>query len=169
MTVRWYGPSFHYPITRPYPYKWFPWVVFIGGISSLVLFSAINLAANGYQLEVQYTTDPNSTVSRAQWGNRWPFSLFSKVETTCQGQTLQINSPFYTDKLSFSYTLTGVWQHRMTGENTSSVTVLPSLRYTNNILENCTLHKIALSVDKDMITSNAWDGEATVSIVDAVV
>lgn len=151
MAIRCYMPSFDYAVTRPYPYGWFPWVVLIGGIFSLVLFSTINLAANGYELKVQYTTDPNSTVSQAQWAQQWPFSWFSKVETTCQSQTLQITSQFFTDKLSLPYTLTGVWQNQ---------TAVPSLRYTNNVLENCTVTRIFISLDP---SPSGWNTDAKVS------
>jgi hypothetical protein len=58
---------FNYNVTRPYPYKWFTWAVVLGGIAATVLFSVLNLAANGYQLEVVYTTDPNGTLSEIQW------------------------------------------------------------------------------------------------------
>ena len=58
---------FTYNISKPYPYKWFGWVVGLGGLVSVVLFSVLNLAANGYILEVVYTTDPNGTLSQTQW------------------------------------------------------------------------------------------------------
>ena len=45
-------PSFTYSLSRPYPYKWFTWVVIIGGICAIAFFSIVNLAANGYDLIV---------------------------------------------------------------------------------------------------------------------
>ncbi|MCJ1469000.1 hypothetical protein MMC07_007632 [Pseudocyphellaria aurata] len=144
MATGWYVPSFGYAVTRPYPYKWFPWVVLVGGIFSLVLFSAINLAANGYDLNVQYTTDPNSTVSQTKWAERWPFSWFSKVDTTCQSLSLQINSQFSTDKLGFFYTLTSIGQYR---DPNGPMTTIPSLRYTNNTLQHCSVNEIVLNIE----------------------
>ena len=62
-----YESFFTYNISRPYPYRWFSWVVGLGGLGSIVLFSVVNLAANGYILEVVYTTDPNGTLSQTHW------------------------------------------------------------------------------------------------------
>ena len=62
-----YESVFSYNLTRAYPYRWFTLVVLLGGLASLVLFSVVNLAANGYILEVVYTTDPNGTLSQSQW------------------------------------------------------------------------------------------------------
>lgn len=169
MVVRCHMPSFGYAVTRQYPYKWFSWVVLIGGVIALILFSAINFGANGYELKVQYTTDLNSTVSQAQWAERWPFSWFSKVETTCQSQTLQINSQFFTDKLSLPYTLTGVWQNR----TASNTTVVPSLRYTNNVLNNCTVNEMVINLESTSRTANelsiySWGPEASAYITCSV-
>jgi hypothetical protein len=41
---------FSYNLARPYPYRWFTWVVVTGGLAATTLFSAINLAADGYDL-----------------------------------------------------------------------------------------------------------------------
>jgi hypothetical protein len=50
-------PQFGYAITRAYRYKWFSWLVLIGGILLTALFSVINLAAVGYTLTLEITTD----------------------------------------------------------------------------------------------------------------
>jgi hypothetical protein len=57
---------FSYPITRPYPLRWFTPIALIGGIILAVLFSLVNLASNGYYLRTTYTTDPNTTTTTAQ-------------------------------------------------------------------------------------------------------
>lgn len=62
-----YESFFTYNLTRPYPYKWFSWVVGLGGLGFLVFFSIVNLAANGYALNYVYTTDPNGTLSETRW------------------------------------------------------------------------------------------------------
>ena len=41
---------FSYNLSRPYPYRWFTWVVFVGGIIAAALFTVINVAADGYNL-----------------------------------------------------------------------------------------------------------------------
>ncbi len=39
---------FSYNISRPYPFRWFTPVVFVGGAIALVLFSLLNLVSTGY-------------------------------------------------------------------------------------------------------------------------
>lgn len=155
-------PSFSYPVTRTYPYNWFPWVVIIGGIIATVFFSALNVAANGYNLVVQYTTNPNATLAQERWTQRFPFSMVQKMSSSCQSQNIPINSQFFTDKLSLEYTLTGVWQ-----EQDGDVVTLPSLRYTNNTLENCYVNIIQVDLRSTQRTSEQqawkqWGPEATV-------
>jgi hypothetical protein len=41
---------FSYGLSRPYPYRWFTWVVVVGGILAAALFSVLNVAADGYEL-----------------------------------------------------------------------------------------------------------------------
>lgn len=54
---------FSYNVTKPYPFRWFTPVAFLGGVFLATLFSIVNLAGNGYQLKSVYTTDPNTTSS----------------------------------------------------------------------------------------------------------
>lgn len=39
---------FSYTLSRPYPYRWFTYIVWLGGAAALALFSVVSLAANGY-------------------------------------------------------------------------------------------------------------------------
>jgi len=61
-----YTSWFSYPITKPYPYRWFTPVTVVGGIILSVLFSLVNLAANGYYMRTIYTNDPNTTLVQEQ-------------------------------------------------------------------------------------------------------
>ena len=154
-------PEFGYPVSRPYPYRWFSWVVVVGGIIATVLFSLINFAANGYQLEVQYSTNPNATESQDSWTTHWPSSWFTKLSTSCQGQILQVNSQFFTDKQSLPYTVTGVWQ------NETGLKILPSLQYMNHFLQNCTVNEMVFEIESSSRTANeqdfgAWGIDGTV-------
>lgn len=159
-------PSFGYAVTRAYPYKWFPWAVLIGGVFATVFFSLINFAADGYQYTVEYTTNPNGTLSHDSWTQHWPFSWFDKVPATCQTQTLQVNSQFFTNKLSLPYTLTGVFQNS-TKNNT--LNVLPSLQYMNNTLEACKINEMVFNLESSSRTANQisqyiWGIEASVGV-----
>lgn len=166
MPFRPHKPSFGYAVSRPYPYRWFPWVVFIGGICATALFSLINFSSNGYQLGVEYTTDPNATVTRDTWTHHWPFSWFDKIQTTCQAQNFQVNSQFFTNKLSLPYTITRVFQNQTAGV----VSVLPSVQYMNNTLRNCTINEMVFDLESssrtgNQITISMWGIEASVGVL----
>jgi hypothetical protein len=45
-----YESVFGYNLSRGYPYRWFTWLVVIGGVLATALFSVVNLAADGYEL-----------------------------------------------------------------------------------------------------------------------
>ena len=159
-----YSPQFTYSLSRPYPYKWFPWVVFIGGIAALTLFSVVNFAANGYDLGAQYTTDPNSTEAQKSWTEAPIFSLLNRVGPSCQTQNIAVNTEFYTSKLSLPYTLTDIWRESADG----SLAVLPSLAYKNNTLENCSVSLVQLDLESGQRTAmqqgyTLWGAKATAS------
>lgn len=125
---------FSYKLQRKYPYRWFTPVAIVGGVIFTILFSFINLAANGYQLKTIYVTDPNATLSQRYWYNNPPWSWTSKIETTCEAQNLQTGSQFFTSHLGLTYTLKSIW----TGSSADNVTTnFPALAYLNNPLEDC--------------------------------
>lgn len=154
--------TFRYPITRAYPYKWFPWVVYIGGIIVAVFFSILNFAANGYILTVQYTKDYNKTSAQKTWAQG--LSLNGKVVATCQPQNLPIHSRYYTDKLSLVYELSNIWIYDEKGV----AQTLPSLQYANNHLQNCSVSEIHLTLECDDRTAaqkgwSPWGASALVN------
>lgn len=150
-----YASTFHYAITRPFPYRWFTWVTVIGGVCAIVLFSVINLAANGYNLVNTYTTDFNGTLAQKRWTSTFPFSLVERSTASCQAQDLPVDSQFYTNKLGFSYTLVSVWQER-----NGIKSILPSLRYSNNTLDNCSISFIGTDLESNQRTAEqqGWTG-----------
>jgi hypothetical protein len=152
--------QFGYAISRPYPFSWFSWMVIVGGISATVIFSILNLAATGYILQVQYTSDYNATMLQKHWTQRFPFSWLDKTPTTCKSQEIPVNSQVLTNKLALPYTLAAVW-------NNNSVS-LPSLRYTNNILDHCELGYMTLDLESKQRTASEqgwmpWGTNAFVS------
>jgi hypothetical protein len=160
-----FPPTFTYPVTRENPYTWFSWFVIVGGICVAVLLSAINVAANGYELIVVYMDNYNSTVNQTRWTGRPPFSWFEKALPKCQTREIPVNTQFFTNNSALSYTLTSVWHQNKTG----LIHPLPSLKYTNNVLENCTVQH--LQVDLEWAQRNAaqqgwvtWGAQALVSI-----
>lgn len=134
---------FSYNVTRPYPYRWFTPVAVFGAVTFAALFSLLNFAANGYDLVVQTSTDPNSTMASAAWLGRWPSYFTDKVRPTCQPATVPVGSQVFTNQTALTYTLTAVWQP---SEGTNS-TVFPSMSYFNNVLENCTVTAIEINLE----------------------
>ena len=167
MSFHLHRPSFGYPISRPLPYTWFSWVVVIGGICSIVLFSLINFAANGYELAVVYDANPNSTVAQHLWSEHRPFSWFNKLSPSCQRQNFQVNSQIFTDKLSLPHVITGIFQNETADGKHKNLTVLPSLQYMNHVLKNCTINQMLFELEKSSRTANQqttlkWGIEASV-------
>jgi hypothetical protein len=153
--------TFRYPITRVYPYKWYPWVVYVGGLCLIVFFSVFNFAANGYILTVQYTSDYNGTKATQTWAQK--FALIGKVVSSCQSQNLPVHSQLYTDKLSLVYGLQNIWVEGEQGR----VQTLPSLQYANNPLQNCSIPLVYLDFESTGRTAaqigwGAWGVNAKV-------
>lgn len=147
---------FSYNLTRPYPFRWFTWVVAVGGICAIVFFSFLNLAANGYTLEVVYTTDPNGTVTQSQWFEKAPWKLMTKMTASCQAQDIALNTELFTTQLGLTYVLANVW----TNDSAGNAIMYPSLTYLNNTLEDCSIRNIMLDAENSNKLGNfpywAW-------------
>ena len=133
--------AFSHPLSRPYPYSWFKWLVFTGGILATTFFTALNLAADGYDLKLQHTRDYNGTVNQKQWTHSFPFNVLEHATTSCQSMQMALNSQFWTDKLSLPYTLTRAWQ-----EKNGTIVESTELSYTNNMLEDCRITYIEIDL-----------------------
>ncbi|KAJ6107191.1 hypothetical protein N7523_008514 [Penicillium sp. IBT 18751x] len=134
---------FSYNVTRPYPYRWFTPVTVLGAVIFAALFSLLNFAANGYDLVVQTSTSPNSTITSTRWLDRWPSYFTDKVRPTCEPATVSVGSQIFTNQTALTYTLTAIWQP---SEGTNSI-VLSSMSYFNNVLENCTVTAIEINLE----------------------
>ncbi|KAF4342062.1 hypothetical protein FBEOM_3993 [Fusarium beomiforme] len=138
---------FSYPITRPFPFRWFTPVAVVGGVVFIALFTLMNFASSSYELIVQNSLDPNATVSRRGWLQRYPSFLTAKVQPKCQPATLPVNSEFFTNNTALTYTLTSVWEQGKGGQRVIS----PALTYHRNVLQNCTVYSVEIdfaSIDR---------------------
>lgn len=148
---------FTYPLTRPLPFRWYTPTVVLGGIIFAVLFTFLNLASSGYNLVLQSTLDPNTTISQDQWLRRWPSYFTSKIKPVCQSVDLPVNGFFFTNQTALSYVLMAVWQ-----QQDGHTALLPSLTYHNNILEDCSVNSIGVefqSLDQggNQISYSEWN------------
>ncbi|KAF2803199.1 uncharacterized protein BDZ99DRAFT_512276 [Mytilinidion resinicola] len=135
---------FSYNITRAYPFRWFTPVVLVGFLVTTVLFSFLNFASNGYDLIVETSSNPNQTISEGIWFKNWPSYLTSKAKPSCQPADIHVNTLLFTNQTALTYTLTDVWRVSAGGGNR---TVLPSLTYYNNRIENCAVSSVEVDLE----------------------
>jgi hypothetical protein len=139
-----YESMFSYGISRPYPFKWFTPVVLASFLVAIILFSSLNFASSGYDLIVQTSSDPNKTISEGIWFQNWPSYLTSNVQPSCQSVDIHVNTLLFTNQTALTYTLTDVRQMPADGGNPS---VLPSLTYFNNVIEQCAVTSIEVDLE----------------------
>lgn len=101
---------FRYAITRHYPFPWFDWVVPIYIVLCVALFTVINLATTGYNLQTIYTMNPNSTVAYRHWFQKAPLSWINSFNPSCQGTSISKGSSYFTTNLGLIYTVDKISQ-----------------------------------------------------------
>lgn len=134
------GSILSYGVTRNYPYRFFTLLVFILGLAFLVLFSFINFASSGFRLVVQYTTNPNSTIT-GSWSYGLPKLLAGKITPFCQPTLINGQTKLATTNNALFCTMTSLQPY---GNNT----FLPSLVYLNNPLESCSVSQVVLYMER---------------------
>ncbi|KUI71973.1 hypothetical protein VM1G_07755 [Cytospora mali] len=149
---------FSYNLTRPYPFRWFTPVFFVGGIIATVLVSFLNFAASGYELVAASTTNPNATLSHGTWYAHWP-SWLASTRASCEATTMPLQTGLYTNKTALIYTLVSAWRYDESGSQTN----LGSLVYDNNPLQNCNVSTITVDIESDDRTA----GQVAVALVGA--
>ncbi|KAK5136246.1 hypothetical protein LTR08_003853 [Meristemomyces frigidus] len=152
---------FSYPVTRPYPFKWFAWVALIGGVVFTTLFSFIAVAANGYNIESIYTTDPNSTLHKPLWFQKLPLSWANTIEATCQAAQLTPGATYFTSNLGLTYSLSKMWREDI---HSGDDEVVPAAAYKNAPLYGCEvalIHVELSRLDFTRFPGNSWSWGAT--------
>ena len=154
---------FDYSLTRPYPFRWFTPVAICLCITSIIIFSFINVASSGYTLVVQSTKNPNATLSENTWLKQWPSFMTTKIRSKCQSSYIPVGTQLFTNNTALTYTLTDVWQETTGGgRNISS-----SLPYQNNLLEDCSISTIDIDFDSQdrsaiQISHSLWGAKVSV-------
>ena len=138
---------FAYPVTRPYPFQWFTPLVIVGGILLAVLFSFMTFPANAYDMKLEPSFDPNKTIREEA-----PYSPFGwwdgeNLKPKCEPFDLSVGSRFFTENKGFLHTVDKVYQYNP--ETNESDTVVQSVPYLNNPLEDCRPTYIIISLTKD--------------------
>lgn len=155
-----YESRFRYAVERPYPFRWFTPVVTVCGIAAVVLFTFVNIAANGYTQAVIYTTNPNATLSQHGWYTYPPWSWISNAQSSCQSPGISIGSFYYTsNQETGSYTVTSMNTSLAPDEEA----VYPGLTsktlgittYLNNTLQACSMGDMLLIFTSQQEPSSA--------------
>jgi hypothetical protein len=152
---------FSYSLSRPYPFRWFTYVVAIGGMICVVLFSFVALAADGYNLDLKYTTDPNGALHHPYWFQKPPFSWVSKTRASCQPALLTTGSTYFSHNLGFTYTLDKLWRE---DSNSLRNRILPATGYQDALLEDCEVLLIEIDFlrnDQSLPGGNWWSWSST--------
>lgn len=111
--------------------------------------------------------NPNGTAGTAAheyWFQKPPFSWFSKLEASCESQTIILGSTYLTTNMGLSYTLTSL----STTDHNNKTTMLPGTPYTNNTMENCVVGTINIYPERrdySLISSNSWTWGKTYAAV----
>lgn len=143
------GSLFSYNLTRAYPYRWFTPVTCIAGILLLVIFSYLNYAANGFELAVVMSSDPNTTLADVGTLSGLPRLLTAKYRPQCQPVSLSVGDTVFTNHTGLRYEIVNISQ-------TESQELLPALTYTNNVLENCKVTLVQLELETQDRTARQW-------------
>jgi hypothetical protein len=133
------GSKLSYSVSRNYPYRFLTPLAILGGLAFLAVFSLINYASSGFSLVVQYTTDPNITVSKPWLGSGVPKAFANKMKPSCESTPINGQTKLATTNNALFYTITSV--------ESSNKTLLPSLVYFNNPLESCNISHVAIHME----------------------
>lgn len=156
-----------YSITRRYPNVRYDWAFATCIILCTILFSFLNLAVNGYNMQTIYTTDPNATVAHHEWFEKAPFSWFNSFTPSCQGASLTTGNTYFTTNLGLIYTLTKVSQ----GQANGPMRPLPAVSYWNTTLHDCTVDLIDIQMERkeysatNLYASNFWTWDTSYASV----
>ncbi|KAK2033477.1 hypothetical protein LX32DRAFT_689995 [Colletotrichum zoysiae] len=138
---------FSYPITKPYPFRWFTPVAIIGGLVLAVLVTLANLSANAFYLKSIYEPNPNKTEDSLN-GRKPPFNWQTDVQAECQPRLLSVGDSFFTSNQGFRYTVESI--------EDSAKRSQPAVRYKNNVLRGCVPTSIDIRLGKVDTAAPSW-------------
>ncbi|KAF8893069.1 hypothetical protein BD779DRAFT_1508709 [Infundibulicybe gibba] len=131
--------SLEYPLTRPFPGKWFSTLAYAGAVVTLVFLVALNSALTGYEVVTVFRADYNSTYSN--WYNKWVPSSLPHTGGQCDSHIFNIGDAFTTNYTLFQWSVETIAR---ANAGTSGI------EYTGSTLEDCDI--TALYVNGDIRT-----------------
>ncbi|KAH9234872.1 hypothetical protein K456DRAFT_1948961 [Colletotrichum gloeosporioides 23] len=142
---------FEYPITRPYPFRWFTPAAIGGGLILAVVFSLVNFSSNGFYLKTIYTESLNETEAsfHSRWFQKRPFNWQNDMNAECQPHLLTVGSSFFTSNLGFNYKVKSIKPRQTDTERVMDhLANLPAIGYRNTTLEDCHLDTLKINLIK---------------------
>ncbi|KAF4833896.1 hypothetical protein CGCTS75_v003527 [Colletotrichum tropicale] len=125
---------FEYPITRPYPFRWFTPAAILGGLILAVVFTLVNFSSNGFYLKTIYTKSLNTT------------------------EASFTSSSFFTSNLGFNYKVKSIKPRQTDNARlVPHLANLPAIGYRNTTLEDCHLDTLKINLIKsDNTQGPSW-------------
>lgn len=157
-------PNIRYAIQRDFPFRRLSLYMLLIIASFATLFSIVNYVLDGFYLQVEHRINPNFTHSDLDWSHRGFWGKINKAQANCESRSIDTGKSIYTSKLSLPYIVTAVWQEH----NDSTIEIVPSLSYLNEVLTNCTISLIQIDLssydDRTAEQSGwiSWGSRATV-------
>ncbi|KAI8623792.1 hypothetical protein F5Y19DRAFT_491909 [Xylariaceae sp. FL1651] len=114
-------------------------------VVTTAVFIFLNFASSGYDLVLQISSDPNTTISGGAWLHHWPSYLTTKVKRKYESATFPVNFQLFTNQMALAYTLTSVWSEMPDGRtaqsilSTSNTTLSTELANQISLAEWCTV------------------------------
>jgi hypothetical protein len=136
-----------YNLSRPYRFgKWFKLHVLLGFLCVFGFLTVFNLATNGFDKQFRYTSDPNSTESKTNWYNHRFFTWGDdSLDPKCQNAEIPVGHKFITTNRGLQYTVRKIFYHPPGSKVEEQQ---PSILYHNNVLTNCDVDIISLTMKK---------------------
>ncbi|KAJ7932088.1 hypothetical protein B0H13DRAFT_2651073 [Mycena leptocephala] len=95
-----------YPLTRPFPGKYFAPAAFLGAFVVLVFLTTINVVLTGYETITVFQSDYN--VTQSHWYHQYIPSLMPKPGTLCDSRVFNLGDTFTTNYTLFQYNIASV-------------------------------------------------------------
>ncbi|KAF8893070.1 hypothetical protein BD779DRAFT_1508712 [Infundibulicybe gibba] len=132
--MRW--ASLEYPITRPFPGKWFSTLSYAGAAIALAFLIALNSALTGYEVVTVFRADYNST--HTNWYNKWLPSSMPSAGGQCDSHIFNTGDAFTTNYTLFQWSIETIVR---ANAGTSGI------EYTGSTLENCDITALYINGD----------------------
>ncbi|KAK1851836.1 hypothetical protein CCHR01_05531 [Colletotrichum chrysophilum] len=142
---------FEYPVTRPYPFRWFTPAAIGGGLILAVVFSLVNFSSNGFYLKTIYTESLNDTEAsfHSRWFQKRRFNWQNDMNAEYQPHLLTVGSSFFTSNLEFDYKVKSIKPRQTDTERVMDhLANLPAIGYRNTTLEDCHLDTLKINLIK---------------------